>query len=255
VSNSEISFIYILYFERFADSPKDAMEMYQMLNNSEFLDQHCEQSAMFAYILVTLVLKLELPPAEMRKVIGTLTKLLKRQIENNSCRTAEMIVSLLSQLFGPENRYVLEVNELYNWLFDYINSKRNFSGAGVALLSLMTNRPPSIPSLLQRCIPELLKVARRYGIADRTNKITEIIFTHFEKYFDPRNKASWRLWGTFLENLLKKIKNRPEKERHGFVQVFHKFQQLYHPEIGDLLREKYQIEMTTMMLEHSSIEV
>ena len=58
----------------------------------------------------------------------------------------------------------------------------------------------------------------------------------------------------FLENILKKIKNKPEQEKQDFVQLFHEFQQRYHPEIADLLREKYQIEMTTMMFEHTSIE-
>ena len=153
--------------------------MFRTLTSPDFFDGQGDHLPMFAYILFALTRKLNLPPADIRLVINIFTKTLKRNVESNSSRATEILMGLLVQLYGPENRYNMEVNELYYWLLGYINEKRNFSGAGVALLNIMTARPPSDLSLLQKCIPELLKVAKRYGIAENTKKLSSIIFMHF----------------------------------------------------------------------------
>lgn len=163
-------------------------------------------------------------------------------------------MGIVTKLFMLDNLFSRDKDDLYSWLFQYIGGKRNFSGAGTALLNLMIASPPTDTSLLSKSIPILLKVAKRYGIADKPYKLCSIIFTHFEKYFRADSPDSWKTWGMFLENILKKIKNRSEKERQLFVEEFHKFQQRYHPDISEVLRERYQIELTGMMLEHTTIE-
>jgi len=40
----------------------------------------------------------------------------------------------------------------------------------------------------------------------------------------------------FLENVLKKIKYKPEADRQSFVEQFNEFEQRYKPSIADLLR-------------------
>lgn len=245
--------MYLLYFEKFAEEPRETLEIYNTLIRSDFFEVADCQSVLFANVLMLIARKLNLPQSEIRKIVEIFIKLLKKCAENNSSSQIDLLVLTLVGLINQTKSYFLEINELYRWLFSYISNKRNYSGAGMALLKLMAYLPPTDDFILKECVPTIIKVGKRYGIADKIDSVCQIAFTHFDKYFNRHDSRSWKTWGLFIENILKKIKHKSEEDREEFVGLFYKFEEKYKPDVGAILRERYQIEMTAMLMEHATI--
>lgn len=90
VNNTEISFIYLLYYEQFADEPRTAAAIYDSIIKADLVgDTANDQPIMFAYMLALLTIRLKHPPFEVRRVIGIIVKSLKRNVETNSASTIE----------------------------------------------------------------------------------------------------------------------------------------------------------------------
>lgn len=99
----------------------------------------------------------------------------------------------------------------------------------------------------------MVKYIKKQRFSKHFNEYTRIMFDFYGHYFQHGNPNSNKFWGILLENLLKRLDTRTPEELQTLSKKFHQFEQKYKLEISELIKEKYQIVLTQLLLEHTAI--